>query len=114
MQPYIGKKPHGPEHYVRDAIVKELRYREWLVKMTHGNQYQSGFPDLFCAHKKYGIRWVEVKLPEMKGSHFTAAQLEWFPQFSAAGVGIWVLTGATDHEIGKLHHPANWTTYLKW
>jgi len=72
--------------------------------------YQSGFPDLFCAHVTWGIRWVEVKRPV--GYRFTAAQLHWFPLFMSAGVGVWVLTSERDSEILKLKGPANWTAYL--
>lgn len=100
------------EAKIQSALTDYLKIRDWLVKPTHGNMYQSGFPDLFCGHQRYGIRWVEVKLPDMKGSRFTAAQLEWFPKFSGAGVGIWILTAATEGEYKKLFGPPNWHTYL--
>lgn len=74
--------------------------------------FQSGFPDLFAAHSSYGMRWIEVKLPNMKGSKFTEAQLKTFPQMAAHGVGIWILTGATQMELNKLHKPANLGYYL--
>jgi hypothetical protein len=100
----------GPEAKVQKELSDYLKCRDWLVKPTHGNMYQTGFPDLFTGHTKYGIRWIEVKLPEMKGSRFTAAQLEWFPKFAAAGV--WVLTGGNDTEYKKLFGPPNWMMYL--
>jgi hypothetical protein len=71
--------------------------------------FQSGFPDLFCCHKSYGIRWVEVKNPEKYS--FTAAQLTDFPMFNAHGVGIWVLVAATEEEYKKLFRPQNWYQY---
>lgn len=83
---------------------------EWLVFRTHGNAYQSGFPDLYCMHPKYGARWVEIKNP--KSYSFTAAQLKTFPQFQSCGVGVWVLTSEDDSEIKKLQGPANWHVYL--
>lgn len=89
-----------------------LRYREWFVKPTHGNMYSSGFPDLYCSHKRYGIRWIEVKLPDMKGSRFTAAQYETFPAMAAAGSGIWILTGDSEAEYGKLFKSCNWHVYM--
>lgn len=100
----------GPEAIIQADIVKMLRNKEWMVKETHGNMYQSGFPDLYVAHKRNGARWIEVKNREKYA--FTPAQLEWFPQFSASGVGIWILTAATDHEFDKLFLPANWYTFL--
>lgn len=84
---------------------------EWLVKPTHGNAFQSGFPDLYAAHAKYGARWIECKV---EGKYkFTPAQKLWFPQFSAAGVGIWILVSSEQSEIDKLFRAANWYQYLK-
>ena len=80
------------------------------MKETHGNMYQSGFPDLFACHKRYGSRWIEVKNP-LKYK-FTPAQLQDFPMFAAHGVGVYVLTAATQLEYDKLFLPANWHTYL--
>lgn len=89
-----------------------LRYKGWFVKSTHGNIYQSGFPDLFCSHSDYGHRWVEVKLPDMKGSKFTSAQLKEFPKFCANGSGVWILTADTEDEYEKLFKQYNWFSYL--
>lgn len=113
VQPMIphnhGKK--RPEAKIQDALISYLRAREWFVKSTHGNAYQSGFPDLWACSTKYGHRWVEVKLPDMKGSRYTSAQLENFPKFCANGSGVWVLTAANDSEYAKLFKPANWWVY---
>jgi hypothetical protein len=103
---------NGPESKVQKALSDYLKIRDWFVKPTNGNMYQVGFPDLYCAHNRYGQRWIEVKLPGMVGSRFTAGQLDWFPRFSAAGVGIWILTAGTDSEYRKLFGPPNWHTYL--
>lgn len=104
---YSGKRP---EAIVQDAITAMLRVKGWFVKPTHGNMFQSGFPDLFCTHTRYGQRWVEVKLPV--GSKFTAAQLEDFPKICANGSGVWILIAATEHEYGKLFEKPNWYLYL--
>lgn len=101
-----------PEAKVQDAIESYFRNRGWFVKSTHGNLYQSGFPDLYVTHRVYGARWVEVKLPGMKGSRFTDAQMLTFPQLCANGSGVWVLTAATDTEYEKLFKPANWYVYI--
>lgn len=100
-----------PEHKIQKEITNMLVLRGWLVKPTHGDQYQSGFPDLYCTHSRYGSRWVEVKLPGMKGSRFTSAQMEWFPKFCANGSGVWILTGATETEYQKLFKNFNWWEY---
>lgn len=87
-----------------------LRYKGWFVKITHGNMYSVGWPDLFASHSRYGPRWIEVKLP--KGSQLTAAQLEDFPKFCANGSGVWILNAATDDEYKKLFKEPNWYLYL--
>jgi hypothetical protein len=77
---------------------------------THGNMYQSGFPDLYCCHARYGARWVEVKMST--GYAFTPAQLEMFPQISGKNIGIWVLTAATEEQYSLLFKPPNWHMFL--
>lgn len=111
MDPLKPRSKKGPEAIIQQALVNKLRMLGWLVKETHGNIYQSGFPDLFAASKRYGTRWIEVKNP--KAYSFTPAQMETFPMFSAHGVGIWILISDHDQEINKLFGPANWYTYLK-
>lgn len=108
MNPKKLPPKHGPEYHVREAIVKMLEMRGWYVKKVHGSMYQSGFPDLYCTHKKHGIRWIEVKLPNMEGSRWTKDQLADFPKLADNGTPIWVLTAATEYEYRKLFGPDNW------
>lgn len=112
MEPKQFKSRVKPEHVVQNQVVKMLRGHGWFVKETHGNMFQSGFPDLFACHSKWGQRWIEIKLPNMKGSKFTAAQLEDFPKLCANGSGVWILTGDSDYEYQKLFKQPNWYTYL--
>lgn len=112
MDSFEPRSKKGPEKVISEAIQMYLRHRGWYVIVTHGNMYQSGFPDLYCTHSRYGIRWVEVKKPEMKGSKFTPAQLDVFPKLSAHGTRIWILSAATDEEYKKLFGPANWHLFL--
>jgi len=98
----------GPEAKIQASIIRKLESLGWFVKETHGNMYQSGFPDLYAAHRRYGARWIEVKFREQY--HFTPAQIETFPKMSAAGVGIWILTSDTETDL--LMGPANWHTFL--
>lgn len=112
MTPKPPKVRNDPEAKIRQAVINMLTLRGWYVKMTHGSMYQSGLPDLFATHSKYGGRWIEIKLPDMKGSHFTAAQLQDFPKFVANGCGIWILTSDSDSEYDKLFKPHNFNYYL--
>jgi len=105
-------KRKKPERIIQNNIIRFLRGKGWFVKETHGNMYQSGFPDLFACHSTYGQRWIEVKLPEMKGSKYTAAQLQDFPKFCANGSGVWVMTGISEQEYNKLFKKCNWAFYL--
>jgi len=107
------KKSRGrPERDIQDAICSLLRAHGWYVKETHGNKYQTGFPDVYATHSVYGVRWIEVKLPDMKGSKFTPAQMDSFPKLRANGTRIWILTAATDYEYQKLFKPDNINFWL--
>jgi Holliday junction resolvase len=104
------KSKKGPEKKIQDKIIRYLREREWFVRSTHGNQYQSGFPDLFAAKRRYGIRWIEIKNPA--NYKFTNAQLDCFPKFSKNGIGLWILSEATDASYDRLFKAPNWASYL--
>lgn len=109
MEPKSFKEKHGKEYYIQRDIIEFLRKRLWYIKSTHGNLYQSGFPDLYCSHHLYGARWVEVKYAEKYS--FTRAQLENFPIMEQHGAKIWILTSATEAEYQKLFQKSNWETY---
>lgn len=100
----------GPERIIQNKLVIKLKGLGWVVRETHGNAYQNGFPDLYAAHKSYGARWIEVKNPDSYS--FTAAQMEFFPQLTSVGVGVWILISDTEDEYKKLFKPANWWLYL--
>ncbi len=110
MKKPIIRAKRGPEAKIQEAIIKFLREREWFVKVLHGSTFQFGLPDLFIAKRKYGSRWVEVK--NLESYAFTAAQLETFPKMAAEGIGIWILTAATEAEYKKLFLPPNWYQFL--
>jgi hypothetical protein len=84
------RKHDRVEAGIQERIENKLKIHDWYVKSTHGNIYQAGFPDLFCAHVSYGQRWAEVKNPA--GYKFTPAQRKNFLLMTAAGVGIWIVT----------------------
>lgn len=113
MSPVTLKNKKGPEAVIQEGIEKMLRELGWFVMRTHGSMYQSGFPDIYATHSRYGQRWIEVKLPDMKGSKFTPAQMECFPKLCANGSGVWILTANTEHEYKKLFSRYNWWSYLQ-
>lgn len=98
-----------PEAKIQKAIVEMLQIRGWLVRVMHASESTKGWPDLYATHHKYGHRWIEVKLPNMQGSSFTPAQLEWFPKLVAHGSPIWVLMEATELEYSRLFKPQNFS-----
>lgn len=125
MQRHKIRSAKGPEAKIQADIIKFLEDRKWFVKNMHGNMYQHGIPDLYACRRrfKYGVpaegvyyadaplvRWIEVKYA--KKYKFTAAQLKDFPRFAKEGVGIWVLTAATEAEYAKLFQPPNWWQFL--
>lgn len=107
----IKRPKHGPEWYIQRDLKQFLRDREWQVEQTHGNLYQTGFPDLFTFKRKHGVRWIDCKAP---GRYtFTKAQKLKWPVWDHYGVGIWILTAATQAEYDKLFSPPNWRQYWK-
>lgn len=111
MEPLKRQNKKGPEKIIEDDIVKMLRNKGWLVRKMHGDANNKGWPDLYACHSNYGIRWIEVKLPQMKGSKFTPAQREWFPKLVANGSRIWILVAATESEYKKLFEEPNFYQY---
>lgn len=74
-----------------------------------GNAYQKGIPDLYAAKLGFGTRWIDVKNP--KRYSFTRDQKIKWPRWENAGIGIWILTAATQAEYDKLFEPPNWRDY---
>lgn len=99
----------GPEKKIQLALIDLLVGKGWIVKETHGNLYQQGFPDLYAIHPKHRQRWIEVKNPEYY--KFTEAQRQFFPDLNKC-VGLWILVAATEAEYKKLFQPPNWYHYL--
>lgn len=110
MQPFIPKPRKTPEARVQEKLVNRLRMERWHVEETHGNEYQTGFPDIFACHRSLGSRWIEVKLES--GSRLEQSQFDTFQEFTKRKVGVWILTDSDDWEFNKLFQPANWYHYL--
>lgn len=102
---------HGPEWHIQRDVMRFLRDRGYWVERTHGNLFQQGFPDLYVAHPKFGQRWIDVKNPV--AWEYTKAQCQKWPIWDSFGIGIWIITAATEEEYDKLFKPPNWREYWK-
>ena len=99
------------ESRIQRDLVAYLTCREWHVERLIGNAFQTGIPDLYVAHRKWGDRWIDVKCPGQYS--FTAAQKRKWPVWDSYGIGIWILTAATQTEYDKLFAPPNWRDYWR-
>lgn len=120
MDPYKARAKHGPEFYIQNLYVDFLECREWHVERLIGNAFQTGIPDLFIGHARYGCRWVDIKV--YGKYNFTKAQRHKWPTWEKFGIGIWIL-GAESREACTKEHmiadydllfqPPNWRQYWK-
>jgi len=109
----ISKKirpAHGPEYGIMKEILTFLKARGWHCERIVGLGIQFGLPDLLVCHKKYGIRFIEVKNEDRFG--FTKAQKWKFPLLMENGCGIWVMTEATEGQYERLFKEPNLWDYL--
>ena len=104
-------KRERPEAKIQKALIRFLEDRGWLVEPTHGSAYQKGFPDLWCYHPQYGYRWIDCKV-EGRYSFTKAQKIKW-SEWATHGVGIWILTEATEVAYDKLFREPNWSDYWK-
>jgi hypothetical protein len=107
----IKRTKDRPEAAIQEALVEFLTVRGWRCDETHGSVYQTGFPDIYIAHPKWGKRWIDCKVAG-KYSFTNAQKVKW-PEWEKAGTGIWILTAATYEEYRKLWQPPNWRQFWK-
>ena len=110
MPKKIGRNDR--EKQLRDKKIRPgLKSRGWMVRVTHGNKYMAGFPDLYLSHVEYGNRWVDVKV---EGDYeFTRKQkLEW-PIWHQNGSGVWIMTDWNEAQYARLFKLPNWLDYWK-
>ena len=101
-----------PEAAIQERVRTFLEQRGWTVEETHGNVYQTGLPDLFAWHPTYDLfRWVDVKNPD--AYRFTKHQCQKWVTWEKAGLGVWIMTEATEQEYSKLFKPPNFREYWK-
>jgi hypothetical protein len=107
--PKVGSRQ--PENIIQGDIIKFLTLRKWFVMNMTGNYEQMGVPDLYACHSVHGARWIEIK---RAGKYrFTKWQVPIFQKLTEKGIGIWILTAATDYEYKKLFGPPNWWHFLE-
>jgi hypothetical protein len=99
------------EQQIQRELVKFLGAREWHVERLLADSFQNGLPDLYAYHRKWQQRWIEVKRPE--GYSFTLRQKQKWPQWEKAGIGIWILTDATQEQYDLLFKPPNWRAFWR-
>jgi hypothetical protein len=99
------------ESKIQADLICYLRARGWHVERMLADSYQNGIPDLYCFHKQWGHRWIEVKRPV--GYSLTLRQRQKFPAWEEAGIGIWILTAATEEQYRLLFTEPNWRDFWK-
>ena len=105
------KRDDKLERRIQHGLIEFLKARDWYIERMVGNAYQNGIPDLYCHHKKWGGRWVEVKRPE--GYSFTLRQRQKWPEWEKAGIPIYILTAATQEQYDLLFGPPNWREFWR-
>jgi len=100
-----------PEVQIQRELVAFLKARGWHVERLFADAFQNGFPDLYCYHKKWHERWIEVKRPDRYT--FTLRQRQKWPVWESFGIGIWVLTAATQEQYDLLFKPPNWREFWR-
>lgn len=102
------KEPRDqPEKRAVKLLRQILEGDGWFVIKTHGNAFQSGLPDLYCVNRRWGSRWIEVKVD---GGRLTPAQVYTFQKMSMYGDKIYILRGPDD--IPLLYKPTdNWRIF---
>ena len=108
----IRRPQHGEEWHIQRDLIAFLRARAWHVERMAGGPFQSGIPDIYSYHKKWGTRWIDVKRPGKNYSFTKAQKIKW-PEWDRAGIGIWILTAATQEQYDLLFGPPNWRTFAK-
>jgi hypothetical protein len=100
-----------PELDIQSELVEFLASCGWLVEPMLADAFQTGLPDFYCHHPQWGERWVEVKRAD--NYTFTLRQRQKWPGWEASGVGIWILTAATEEQYGLLFKDPNWRQFWK-
>jgi hypothetical protein len=57
------------------------------------------------------MRWIDVKRPT--GYSFTLRQRQKWPAWGKVGIGIWILTAATEEQYDLLFKAPNWRDFWR-
>lgn len=97
------------EKELEDKVIQVLNISHWLVKKVHGSGQSKHWPDLYCLHRWYGSRWIELKLP---GAPLSKGQIIEFGKWKQHGARIWIVTCLSDLKL--IHQPTdNLGQYLR-
>ena len=100
-----------PEDAIQGRVVLFLEARGWLVERIIGVAAQSGLPDLYCYHKDFGSKWIDIKV---KGNcTMTPRQCQKWPVWEAKGRDIHIMYEATEEDYRNIFGPANWRELWK-
>jgi len=122
VDPFKARAAHGPEYFIQNKWVDFLEGKKWHVERLVGNAFQTGIPDLFLGHPRYGTRWVDVKVYGRYS--FTKAQKKKWPIWEKYGIGIWIIGAKSKQDCTKEHmleeyerillnSPPNWRDFWK-
>lgn len=121
MDPIKLRAKHGAEYHIQNKFVEFLELRDWHVERMVMGHLMSGIPDILIGHKKYGMRFIDIKV---HGAYsFTKSQKHLWPIWEEYGMGIWILGArskkecTTEHMIEEynrvLFSPPNWRDFWK-
>ena len=96
------------EKELSDNIRVRLHLDGWHTEKSHGNAYQSGWPDLYCMHPEHGQCWIETKV---RGKKLEASQVTTFLKWHKHRVRIYIITSVDDLILVYKHKPPNWPEY---
>ena len=100
------------ELQIQRELVAFLKARTWHVERMLANAYQTGIPDLYCYHKRWGERRIEVKRPD-EYSFTRWTKVEMARVGAPLGIPIWILTAATQDQYDLLFKSPNWREFWK-
>lgn len=89
-----GKQRETTEVY--EPLRRKLQYEGWFVQKIHGNEFQSGLPDVYAYHRKYGQRWIELKT---KTGRLSQRQITKFAEMNRHGLKVWLLRGPEEYDL---------------
>ena len=109
----ICKPVHGPEWHIQKDVIRFLGARGWNVEHTHGNLYQTGFPDLLRCAQTMGHPLDRLQAAQAVIQLHEGRYKQKWPAWEAYGIGIWILTAATQAEYDKLFAVPTWCLNAK-